>query len=118
MMRNRRVVAALLQQLRSPASCLLLRFSSARRNTPIRVHRIRPHRQTLLLVRTLHRIPTTPRPQAAAPVSEVEGEEGEEEEEAVPEGVHHRLLRTRIREESFKMFTLLVTVVLYTMIME
>ena len=102
MVRNRRVVAAPLQQLHSLASCLLLRFSSARPNIPLRVHRIRPHRQTLP-VPPLHRIPTILRPRAEAPPSEAgEGEEAEEEE-AETEEEHHRLLRTRIREESIQL---------------
>jgi len=96
MIRNRRVVAVLLQQLHSLASCLLLRFSSARRNIPLRVHRIRPHQQTLLPAPPLHRIQL----RAAAPVSEAEEGEEEEEEEAETEEEHHRPLRTRIREES------------------
>ena len=104
MMRNRRVVAAPLQRLHNLASCLLLRFSSARRNIPLRVHRIRPHRQTLLPVLPLHRIPTIPRPRAAAPASEAEAEEEADEEEAETEEVHHRLLRTRIREESMQSY--------------
>lgn len=104
-MRNRRVVAAaLLQQLHSLASCLLLRFSNARRNIPLRVHRIRPHRQTLLPVPPLHRIPTIPRPRAAAPASEAEEGEEEEEEVETEEHHHHRLLRTQIREESIQSY--------------
>jgi hypothetical protein len=101
-MRNRRVVAALLQQLHSLVSCLLLRFSSARRNIPPRVHRIRPHRQTLLPVPPLHRIPTIPRPRAAAPANEAEEGEEEEEEAETEEEHQHRLLRTRIREEGMQ----------------
>lgn len=108
MMRIRRVVGALSQQLHSLASCLLLRFSSARRSIPLRVHRIRPHRQTLLPAPPLHRIPTIRRPRAEAPASEAgEGEEAEEEEAQAEEEHHRLLLRTRIREESIQSYFVL-----------
>jgi hypothetical protein len=104
--RNRRAVAALLQQLHSLVSCLLLRFSSARRNITLPVHRIRPHRQTLLPVPPPQRIPTIPPLRAAAALASEaeEGEEEEEEAETEEEEEHHhhhrrrRLLRPRIRE--------------------
>jgi hypothetical protein len=104
MIRNSRAVAAVLQLLHNLASCLLLRFSSARRNIPLRVHRISPHRQMLLPDPSLYQIPTIPCPQAAAPASEEEEEDEEDEEEAETEEVHHRLLRPRIREESIQSY--------------
>jgi len=89
-MRSARV-AALFLQPHSLASCPFLRFSSAKQNIPIRDHRIK---QKLLPVPPLHQTPAIARPRAAAPANGAE-----EEEEVETEAVHHRLLRTQIREE-------------------
>lgn len=85
-------VVALFQQLRNLASCPLLRFSSATRRTPLRVHRIRPHQRMLRPVPSRHRISAIPPPLTVAPA-----DEAEEEEEAETEEEHR--LRARIHEE-------------------
>jgi len=84
--RNARVEAALLQQLRSLASYLLQREAKSPRPS----HQA-PSSTNATSGATTARIPIITRPQAAAPVDEEEEEVGTEE--------HHRLLRTRSREE-------------------
>jgi hypothetical protein len=82
MMRSGQVVA-LFQLLRNLASCPLLRFSSAMRRTPLRVHRIRPHQRMLRPVPPRHRIPAI-----LPPLTVALADEAEEEEEAETEEEH------------------------------